>query len=179
MGKTIQKAAVIVAIGGLALALLGIVMIQSGPRSLEVVFSGVHTAGKIVIFAGLAVFLMASVLGRYLPKIRRWTGGLAGAPVASAPLHWRTFWLRATLASAVGASFFAIWLWPIAAVLPGSLLLLPLYFGHWLSLAAFVVAGVGFVITSAAKTLVTPMPSVPIQSPLASSAAGSSDHPLD
>jgi hypothetical protein len=177
MGKKIQKAAIILAIGGLALALLGIVLIQSGPRSLELVFSGVHTAGKIVIFAGLAIFLLASVLGRYVAKWQRWTGWRPRAPA-----NWRNSWLRATLASAVSASFFAIWMWPIEAVLPGSLLLLTLYFGHWLSLAAFVVAGVGFVITSAAKTLVMPTPSLPAmsnQSSLANSSGGSSDHPLD
>lgn len=179
MKTSIQKVAVMVGIGGLAIALLGVVLIQFGPRDFEAVFSGVHRGGIAVLFVGLAMFLLASVLGRHAARLKRMTGGFIKPPA-----NWRSFWLRATLGSAVSASFCAIWLWPLGRVFPQSPFLAPFYFGHWLSLAAFVVAGVGYVVSSAIQTLAIPptfqatimhTPALPSESPFANPGSGPSD----
>ena len=151
--KPIQKAGVYIAVAGLAIALVGVLLIQYAPRDFEGLSSGVHTAGKVTIFAGLAVFLLTSVAGRHAPKLRRATGDRLKPPA-----DWRRFWLRATLGSAVWASLCSLWLWPLASLFPTSALVALCHLGHWLGLLVFVFAGMGFVIASAMRTLATPMP---------------------
>lgn len=144
MVTTLQKVGLGVAGAGLALAALGAVLVQGGPRHLENLFGGVHTSGKVFTALGLGLFLVFRVFGRHADKLR---GMLNLAP--DSPIQVRQAAQRVAICGALIAAFAALWMWPMLLLAPRTPLLFgPFVLGHVLGMVLFFFGGLIYVLAT-------------------------------